>query len=53
MVFFGIAKEQRVYLAVMQQGVIMSLSKRLTLGDQVDENVWLKSIKYKKKCRKV
>ena len=41
----GIAKEQREYLAVMQQGVIMSLSKRLTLGDQGDENVRLKKYK--------
>ena len=24
----------------MQQGIIMSLSKRLTLDDQADKNVW-------------
>ena len=36
----GITKEQRGDTAYMQQGFIMSLSKRLTLGDQADENVW-------------
>ena len=35
----GIDKEQEVTAASMQQSVIMSLSERITLGDQADENV--------------